>query len=55
MTIKVAIETDIARSIDDVFAALVDLERWPVVADFATGIIQRVTRTAPRDPRPAPA
>jgi len=45
MTIRVAIETDIARPIDDVFAALVDVERWPAWL-VATGI-QQVTRSAP--------
>ncbi len=48
MSIKVVIETDVARPIDDVFAALVDLDQWPSWL-IATGIIQvtRPTAAAP--------
>jgi uncharacterized protein YndB with AHSA1/START domain len=42
MSIKVVIETDIARPIDAVFAALVAVERWPEWL-IATGIV-RVSR-----------
>ncbi len=48
MTIAVTIETVIARPIEDVFAALVDIDRWPAWL-IATGIVG-VTRTASARP-----
>jgi uncharacterized protein YndB with AHSA1/START domain len=48
MSIKVVIETDVARPIDAVFAALVDLDEWPAWL-IATGII-KVTRSTAAPP-----
>lgn len=48
MAIAVTIETDIARPIDDVFAALVDIDRWPEWL-IATGIVG-IARTSTGPP-----